>query len=219
METGSTWICLMCWHPNDVGINPVGDRDGALCFGCGASTRARAMAQAFLATMGPLSVVHRADRPRAAGISDNPVLARWLERFTDYVGFQFGEESHLDLTDVPRWLEGSFEIVTCGDVLEHVAPPVNQAFEGLARLLAPGGFAIVSVPAGPEEVLNISQISTTGMLTVLVTNGSSSIAVLTAPSSSSTTSSGTVEKDGRSRCVSSTDPGFSGNSSPQGSST
>jgi hypothetical protein len=36
--------------------------------------------------------------------------------------------------------------VICSEVLEHVASPVERAFDTLARLLAPGGVLILSVP-------------------------------------------------------------------------
>lgn len=42
-------------------------------------------------------------------------------------------------------LEGSFELVTCLEVVEHVAEP-RGFIDGLARILAPGGLLILSTP-------------------------------------------------------------------------
>ena len=52
----------------------------------------------------------------------------------------------------------TFDVVTCFDVLEHVQNP-QVAMEGILRVLKPGGFAVISVPAnqwmyGPHDKEN-----------------------------------------------------------------
>jgi SAM-dependent methyltransferase len=50
-----------------------------------------------------------------------------------------------DLTAMPQVPSGRFDSVVCHQVLEHVKDPMAVARE-LARVLKPGGLAIVSVP-------------------------------------------------------------------------
>jgi SAM-dependent methyltransferase len=50
----------------------------------------------------------------------------------------------LDVTDLP-YSEGSFDVVVCSHVLEHV-PDDRRAMSELRRVLRPGGYAILLVP-------------------------------------------------------------------------
>lgn len=51
-----------------------------------------------------------------------------------------------DITDIPV-ADGSFDLVLCTEVLEHVPEPV-KALEELARILAPGGRLLLTAPLG-----------------------------------------------------------------------
>lgn len=144
------WSCLMCGATHASNPEAPWDREGNHCARCRASTRCRAMAQAVLAALGPLSGDPGSTEPRIAGISDNPVLSEWLSSIGSYTGYHFGAEPHLDLCAVPDHLVAAHEIVTCSDVLEHVVPPVSKAFHGLRQVLRPGGFAVLSVPCAIE---------------------------------------------------------------------
>lgn len=46
--------------------------------------------------------------------------------------------------------DGSFDAVTCGEVLEHLDDD-GRAVAEIARVLRPGGLALVTVPAGPRR--------------------------------------------------------------------
>jgi 2-polyprenyl-3-methyl-5-hydroxy-6-metoxy-1,4-benzoquinol methylase len=50
-----------------------------------------------------------------------------------------------DLDEAIPDLDGRFDAIVCGDVLEHLAQPA-RALRALAAALAPGGAAVVSVP-------------------------------------------------------------------------
>lgn len=50
------------------------------------------------------------------------------------------------LEDAPPWPPGTFDLVVCSHVLEHVADPLRE-LRIMRELLAPGGVAIVAVPA------------------------------------------------------------------------
>lgn len=51
----------------------------------------------------------------------------------------------LDVTDMSRFAEGSFDALICSHVLEHV-PDDGRAMRELFRVLKPGGWAIIMAP-------------------------------------------------------------------------
>ncbi|MBV8752044.1 MAG: class I SAM-dependent methyltransferase [Hyphomicrobiales bacterium] len=77
-------------------------------------------------------------------------LARKLKRmpFIDYRSADLERnnvDDRLDITDMRGYADGSFDIVLCSHVLEHV-PDDRRAMRELRRILRPDGFAIVMVP-------------------------------------------------------------------------
>jgi SAM-dependent methyltransferase len=65
----------------------------------------------------------------------------------DYVSVDLDDPAameHFDITDIPH-PDGSFDVILCIHVLEHVDDD-RRAMRELHRILAPGGFAIVLVP-------------------------------------------------------------------------
>lgn len=89
--------------------------------------------------MGPISVV---------GVSDGAVTEKFLRKKfgPNYRNFHFHQTPHLDVKNPPENLIGSADLVVCSEVLEHVSAPVDLAFEGLFRILKPGGYLVLSVP-------------------------------------------------------------------------
>jgi SAM-dependent methyltransferase len=85
---------------------------------------------------------------RVVGIERDPIAAqagaRWCERMV---------VANLD-REVPE-LGGPFDAIVYGDVLEHLAEPLNVLTE-LNRLLAPGGFVLISVPNVAHFVIRLS---------------------------------------------------------------
>lgn len=61
------------------------------------------------------------------------------------VAARFGYKVHVGLFDANAYEPESFDYVTMGQVIEHVADPV-QTLKGVARVLKPGGRAILSTP-------------------------------------------------------------------------
>ena len=84
------------------------------------------------------------------GVSDGQVITQvFSEKFgRGYRNYEFHLEPFLDITKVKEDLSETASIVVCSEVLEHLEPPIDKAFEGLYKLLRPGGYLILSVPHG-----------------------------------------------------------------------
>jgi len=61
------------------------------------------------------------------------------------VAEKFGYKAHVGLFDPEVYEEDYFDYITMGQVIEHVTDPV-QTLRGIARVLKPGGVAILSTP-------------------------------------------------------------------------
>jgi len=96
----------------------------------------------------PLSEANQDWSRRGLGCSDNSCLAAALASKFDYTNTYYHRFPHFDITEVPAELKGAVEFLSCSDVLEHIPPPIQPALDGLAAVLAPGGFALLSVPVG-----------------------------------------------------------------------
>ncbi len=139
------------------------------CPGCGAVARERTVYQALL---------HELDRPEAI-VTRNPHLAglRLLEfsprnysyrrriyrsTFAEYLASDFDLSAHqgdikVDLTR-PTDIEpiaGSFDVVICAHVLEHVFD-YRTAIVHLAKLIKPGGLVLLQVPVLESRYTNIT---------------------------------------------------------------
>lgn len=87
-------------------------------------------------------------RPELTGIGLSDWLGyadRLVERFS-YTNTFFHQEPFLDIAnpDIDRYRPADFLISS--DVFEHVPPPIDRAFAGLASLLKPGGLLVLTVP-------------------------------------------------------------------------
>lgn len=143
------WWCIRCGRGNPV---PVGDSAEAWpCGGCGATWRDRVVIAVTLVGLSYGAVALPSVTPdwsrRGLGIADSQAVASALSGLFDYVNGHLHKFPEVNLCDVPVDLHGDFEFVTCSDVLEHVAGCVDDAISGLASLIRPGGFAVVTVPA------------------------------------------------------------------------
>ena len=86
--------------------------------------------------------------PQIVGVSDGYLMESILKKIyrSNYRNYQFHMKPILDITRVPEELYGTAHIVSCSEVLEHVAPPIDLAFSGLRHLLKVNGTLILSVP-------------------------------------------------------------------------
>jgi SAM-dependent methyltransferase len=126
------------------------DREGGACATCGANVRFRSlMAVLTQRLLGEATALpDLSPRPDIVGLgmSDAPCYASRLRAMFNYENTFFHCEPLLDITaPASPWL-GRNDFVVSSDVFEHVAPPVQRAFDNLHALLKPGGVAIFSVP-------------------------------------------------------------------------
>lgn len=114
----------------------------------------------------PCTVVEFADRPdraryvveqfgaclrgRTLDVGCDRCLIRDLRPDLDYTGIDIGGTPTLtlNLDDTPRlpFDDDAFDTVICTDVLEHLEH-LHRTFSEIVRVLAPGGHAVISLPA------------------------------------------------------------------------
>ncbi len=125
-------------------------RESGACARCGATLRFRSLIAALTQRLqGKVEVLdHLSTRKhiRGIGMSDAAVYASRLKKKFDYTNTTFHRRPLLDIArPASKWLCRN-DFVISSDVFEHVAPPIQLAFDNLFRLLKPGGVAVFSVP-------------------------------------------------------------------------
>jgi SAM-dependent methyltransferase len=131
------------------------DREIPSCPGCGSNVRFRAIVDILSSELFGKSIAlpdFPADKSIAGfGLSDWPGYAEPLAGKLDYRNTYYHKPPHLDITQPDPSYVGSADFIICTEVLEHVPPPVQRAFDNLHRMLKPGGFAVITVPYGLQE--------------------------------------------------------------------
>ena len=87
---------------------------------------------------------------RGISLSDWDRTATVLAKRFDYKNTFFHRDPRLDITNRKSGGDGSYDFIVASEVLEHVPPPVQIAFDNLARLLKPDGFVVFSSPWNSE---------------------------------------------------------------------
>ena len=88
---------------------------------------------------------------RGLGISDSDTYAGRLENRFHYTNTFYHREPSFDLARPDEGEFGIYDFVICSEVLEHIPPPVDRAFQTLARLLKPAGVLILTMPYSLDE--------------------------------------------------------------------
>lgn len=142
----SIFICPVC-EKLSYGSKASGLREGYNCRICGATGRERSVALAVKECANELKRDLKSEI-MVVGVSDGGVTEKFLKSKygVNYTNYHFHQQPHLDIKNPPLTLEKSAEIVVCSEVLEHVSAPVHMAFEGLFKILKPGGYLVMSVP-------------------------------------------------------------------------
>jgi SAM-dependent methyltransferase len=131
------------------------DREAGRCEGCGSLVRLRSLIHLLsLHLFGEALAIGQWPENHEIlgyGISDWPKFSKYLGPKITYTNTQFDLDvaaaaTVLDITKPPRAWFKTADFVICTEVLEHVVPPAQAAFDGLLALLKPGGRLIFSVP-------------------------------------------------------------------------
>jgi len=145
--------CNICGADNNIPARSISRESGA-CRICGSTVRFRSLAAALTKRLfGRIDVLEEIDPRRdiqGMGMSDNQCYASRLTEKFSYTNTFFHCETFLDIAELDeKWFD-RHDFVISSDVFEHVAPPIQRAFDNLFRALKPGGVAVFSVPFSPE---------------------------------------------------------------------
>jgi len=83
---------------------------------------------------------------RGIGMSDSPELAERLAEKLDYTNTFYHQAPRFDVTHPDPNEFGRYDFILTSEVMEHVPPPVEQAFANLFRLLKPDGLLVMTTP-------------------------------------------------------------------------
>jgi SAM-dependent methyltransferase len=153
---GVSFICVACGARN-VSLKGQGlDREGSGCKKCKITLRNRAqilgVMQALRIRNCEFSGVEEDWSRIGLGIGDDLSVAKLLPQKFFYTNSHIDRFPTLNLLTRNFDLHGSFEFISCSDVLEHIAGDPMPAIQELFDLLKPGGAIIVSVPLSYTNV-------------------------------------------------------------------
>jgi SAM-dependent methyltransferase len=145
------FTCNICGTTNPAPASDmVMGRESGPCSGCGSNVRLRAVVRLLsLGLFGkalPLAAFPVRPDLVGWGVSDWHGYAHRLPDSLSYTATYLDRQPHMDITMPPSDGSGTLDFLIATDVFEHVAPPVQAAFDGAARLLKPGGMMVFSVP-------------------------------------------------------------------------
>jgi SAM-dependent methyltransferase len=153
-DSGS-FICNVCGALCPRSATPPG-REVASCEACISTVRLRGLVAALSNEVFgvPLALP---DFPamkglRGFGMSDPPSLSQQLERKFDYTNTFYHQPPKIDIVNPPESEWGRYDFIVSSEVMEHVPPPVENAFANLYRLLKPNGVLLLTVPYGIEKL-------------------------------------------------------------------
>lgn len=110
----------------------------------------RALSLELFGTVFKLDDFPRIKSLRGLGTSDPGQYADKLADKFDYRNTFFHREPQFDLVNPPPHELGRYDFIVSSEVLEHVLPPVERAFDSLLRLLKPAGILVMTVPYSLE---------------------------------------------------------------------
>ena len=147
-----SFSCNICGTPNTLEQVPW---EPSTCSSCGSNVRMRALIYLLsLELFGsalPLPEFPKDKRIKGFGLSDDLLYATPLAEKVDYTNTFYDRKPYLDITEPHADQYGTYDFILSSDVFEHVAPPVERAFEEVFRLLKPHGFLCVTVPSSAAD--------------------------------------------------------------------
>ena len=147
------FVCNVCGRQNST---PNFATEPASC-PCGSNVRVRALIHLLSLELFGHSMV-LADFPvmksiRGLGMTDKACYADVLANKFDYKNTHYDREPRLDFTQRHPELYGQFDFILSGDVLEHVAGPVERTLEEAFSLLNARGIFGITVYCNPADSL------------------------------------------------------------------
>jgi SAM-dependent methyltransferase len=140
-----SFLCNICGAHNQVEHFVT---EPATC-ACGSNVRLRALIHLLSMELFGRSLelreFPRLKAIRGLGISDHACYAEILAEKFDYTNTFYDRVPRLDLTSVPPELGATYDFILAADVLEHIAPRVEAALDGICHLLKPTGFFGVTI--------------------------------------------------------------------------
>jgi SAM-dependent methyltransferase len=147
------FVCNICGKKNPYSGEAF-DREQPSCGRCHSTLRTRALMGALSQELFgfPLTLP---DFPhvkslRGLGTSDSHQYAKYLAEVFDYRNTFYDREPRFDLSATPAQC-GQYDFIVSSDVLEHVAPPAENAFRNAWQLLKPSGVLVFTVPYDLEQ--------------------------------------------------------------------
>lgn len=146
-----TFRCNLCGAANAGLYRDVSQREKCTCTTCGSNRRYRSLMEALTRRLHsePIALPDLPVDKSIAGIglSDVYMYADVLHQKYDYANTWYHQEPRLDLLNVDPRMHEMVDFVVSSDVLEHIPPPIDRAFQSMYNLLKPGGVCVFSVPS------------------------------------------------------------------------
>ena len=143
-----TFTCNLCGTSNTVEAIPW---ETPTCSSCGSNVRMRAiiymLALELFGEARLLPEFPRCENVKGFGMSDAHCYALLLAEKTNYTNTYYDRQPYLDITESHTDQHGTYDFILSSDVFEHVAPPIERAFEEAFRLLKPYGVLCITVPS------------------------------------------------------------------------
>jgi SAM-dependent methyltransferase len=125
-------------------------REGSGCAVCHSSMRVRALiallSEELLGIPMTLAEFPVLKGIRGIGMSDSDELAEKLAQKLDYTNTFYHQAPKVDVTKPDPNDFGRYDFILSSEVMEHVPPPVENAFANLFRMLKPDGLLIMTTP-------------------------------------------------------------------------
>ena len=130
------------------------EREARTCVRGGSSVRLRGLLRALSVELFgaaiPVPDFPLVPSLRGLGISDSSIYAERLRTKLDYRNTFYDREPRFDLRNPPPGEAQAYDFLIASEVFEHVAPPVEAAFENASALLKPNGVLLLTVPYSLE---------------------------------------------------------------------
>jgi SAM-dependent methyltransferase len=147
-----SFTCNICGRDNQVEKL---DSEPSSCAGCGSNVRLRALiyllSKELFAEPLILPDFPALSAIRGVGLSDQRSYASRLAEKLDYTNTYYDREPRLDITEPHPERHETYDFILSSDVFEHIAVPVERAFEEACLLLKPHGVLCLTVPSSLDE--------------------------------------------------------------------